>query len=129
MTTTKFLRRTWTRFSRLGKGRKKKQKWREAKGRHSKTREMRRGYPAIVKIGYRQSTKEKPAVIYNISQLEGKKEIILGKIGKKKKIEIAERAKEKKIQIVNLNIEKFLKLNKKIEKVKEKKWTLERKKN
>lgn len=123
MTTRKFLRRTWKRYSKLGKRRKKKQKWNEAKGRHSKTREMRRGYPSIVKIGFKQDTKERekmPVVVYNLKQLEGikEKQIVIGKVGKKKKIELAKMAKEKKIKVLNFNIEKFLK---KTEKKKEKK--------
>ncbi len=59
MTGAKFLRRTWTRHSKLGRGRKKKQKWNSPKGRHSKTREKRRGYPVSVSIGYKGDTKKR----------------------------------------------------------------------
>ena len=109
----KFLRRTSSRHSKLGRKRKAKQVWRKPKGRHNKMREKRRGYPAVVKIGYGKSNRKSLTTIYNIKELEKAKGIIVvGKIGKKKKIEIAKKAKEKGIKIYNLNIEKFLEENK-----------------
>jgi len=124
----KFLRRVGNRFSKLGKGRRKKQKWRRPTGRDNKMREKRKGYPAIVKIGYKQDVKtrgeikaKKPIMIMNVNDLEKikKNEIgIIGHMGKKKKIELAKIAKEKKIKVYNLNSEKFLK---KVEKVKKEK--------
>jgi large subunit ribosomal protein L32e len=124
----KFLRRNWSKASRLGRKRKNKQVWRSPKGRHSKTRGERKGYPAIVKIGYKQDTStsglienKTPVLVNNIKELLklGKNEIaILGNIGMKKKLEIAKFAKEKKIEISNLNIEKLLKKAEKIKKFK-----------
>jgi len=124
-----FLRRTWNRYVKLGKGVKKNQKWRRPTGRDNKMREKRRGYPVIVSVGYkgaeesRGKIKEKaPVWINNVQELEkvGKNQIaILGKVGKKKKLEIATMAKQKKIQIHNLNVEKFLQKNKPKEKEKE----------
>ena len=38
----KFLRRTWSRYSKLGKRRKKKQVWRKPTGRDNKMREKRK---------------------------------------------------------------------------------------
>lgn len=115
----KFLRRNWSKTSRLGRKRKNKQVWRSPKGRHSKTRGERKGYPAIVKIGYKQDTSTSgliqnkvPILVNNIKELGrlGKNEVaILGNVGMKKKLEIAKVAKEKKIQISNLNVEKILK--------------------
>src|SRR4030043_334868 len=115
----KFIRRNWTKFSRLGKKRKKKQVWRRAKGRHNKTREKRKGYPIKVMVGFRQEKgsrglieSKKPVMIMNVKELEkiGKNEIaIVGKVGKKKRIEIARKAKEKNIPVCNLNINKILK--------------------
>jgi large subunit ribosomal protein L32e len=115
----KFLRRTWNRYVKLGKGRKKKQKWRNPTGRDNKMREKRKGYPVVVSIGYKKPKKlretienKNPILIMNIKDLEkiGKNEIaIVGKIGKKKKIELAKKAKEMKIEIHNLNVKKFLK--------------------
>ncbi len=117
----KFLRRTWSRYSKLGKGRKKKQVWRRPTGRHNKMREKRKGYPAVVSIGYKSNResrlkiKEKiPVKIYNIKDLEKIKEneiAVVGNVGKRKKIEIAKKSKEMKIRIYNMNPEKFLKLN------------------
>ena len=130
----KFLRRTWNRYSKLGKGRKKKQVWRSPKGRDNKMREKRKGYPRVVSIGYKKSEKlrnnianKKPILVMNIKNLEKikKNEIaIVGKVGKKKKIELAKKAKEKKIQIYNLNVLKYLK---NLEKKKEKSESKEKK--
>jgi large subunit ribosomal protein L32e len=109
----KFLRRTWHKFSKLGKGRKKKQKWRRPTGRDNKMREKRKGYPAVVSIGYGSKKNEKnPVNVYNIKDLESVKEneiAVIGNVGEKKRIEMAKFALEKKIKIHNLNSEKFLK--------------------
>jgi len=116
-----FLRRTSNRYSKLGKGRKKKQIWRRPTGRDNKMRERRRGYPARVNIGYKNAEKEKGVVIKSPKELEkiDKKLIItVGNVGKKKKIEIAKKAKELKIQLSNLNTKKFLEENKPKEKKK-----------
>ena len=110
-----FLRRTSNRYSKLGKGRKKKQIWRRPTGRDNKMREKRRGYPARVSIGYKKTEKEKEIVIQNPKELEkvNKKSIIVvGNIGKKKKIEIVKKAKELKIQLSNINVNTFLEKNK-----------------
>jgi len=115
----KFIRRNWTKASRLGKGRKKKQVWRAPKGRHSKTRKKRKGYPTKVMIGFKQEKKgrnmiknKKPILVNNLRELENIKKgeiAIIGKIGNKKRIEIVKIAKEKGIPIHNLNVKKFLK--------------------
>ena len=117
----KFLRRTWSRYSKLGKRRKKKQVWRKPTGRHNKMREQTKGSAAIVSIGYRSNKKsrdklmnKKPVKINNLKDLEKIKEdeiAIIGSLGKRKKIEIAKRAKEMKIEIYNMDPEKFLRLN------------------
>jgi len=124
MAKKKFLRRVWGRHSKLGKRRKKKQVWRKPKGRDNKMREKRKGYPAVVKIGYKKAKgKETPFVVRNIKDLDkakksSEKNVLLGKVGKKKKIEILKKAREKKIPIQNVNTRKFLR---KINKEKEKK--------
>ena len=110
---TKFLRRTWNRYSKLGKKRKKKQVWRKPTGRDNKMREKRRGYPAVVSIGYKKAEKEHKKIIRvnnrkDFENIQKDAIVIFGKIGKKKKIELAKIAKEQKIKISNLNIEKFL---------------------
>jgi len=126
----KFLRRDSSRYSKLGKKRKKKQIWRKPTGRDNKMREKRKGYPAIVGIGHRTEkksrdtiNKKKPVLINSIKDLEnfGKKPdnkiAIIGSVGKKKKINLVKKAKEMKIKINNLKIEKFLKNAEKIKKV------------
>jgi len=115
----KFIRRNWNLKSRLGKGRKKKQVWRRAKGRHNKVREKRKGYPIKVMIGFRTEKKGrdliqdmKPVRILNVRDLEkvGKGQTaFVGKVGNKKRIEILKAAKEKKILVANLNVKRKLK--------------------
>ncbi len=117
----KFMRRDWTRLAKLGKKVKKNQTWKRPTGRDNKMREKRRGYPAVVSIGYRTDKIERGKIydkklvtVNNARELEkvGKNEIaVLGSVGKKKKLEIANRAKEKGIEIQNLNIGKFIKKN------------------
>ena len=116
---TTFLRRSWYRFSRLGKGRRKKQKWRNPTGRHNKLRNKRKGYSAVPSVGYSRDKKTRgkiedkiPMIVHNVGDLEkiGKNGIaILGKVGKKKILEIAKKAKEMKVKIVGLNADKLIK--------------------
>lgn len=115
----KFLRRRWYSYGKLGLKRKKKQKWRNPNGRDNKMREKRRGYLAVVSIGYgtEKARKgmvlgKKPIRVENLNELKKVKQneiAVLGKVGKKMKIEIAKHAKQNKIEIQNLNINKFLK--------------------
>ena len=114
---TKFLRRIWSRYSKLGKRRKKKQKWRNPTGRDNKMREKRKGRPAVVSIGYRKSKKERlgnknnTVFISNVKGLEKVKKgqkVMIKDIGNRKREEVAKAAKEKKIEIQNLNVKKFL---------------------
>ena len=128
----KFLRRTWHKYSKLGKGRKKKQVWRKPTGRDNKMREKRKGYPAVVSIGYKKDKKNLGKIngkvivmIKNIGELKNIKKnqiCLIGNIGKKRKIEIAEFAKDNKIEIFNLNAKSYLKKNpKKKKEIEEKK--------
>lgn len=116
----KFLRKDTFKKSKLGKRRKKKQKWRRPRGRHSKLREKRVGYMIQPSIGW-SSPKAvrgfmkgaRPKLIFNVKDLQNLKEdeiAILGKVGKKKKIEIAKEAITKNICIGNLNTKKFLEM-------------------
>ena len=108
---TTFLRRVWHRYSKLGKKRKKKQKWNKPKGRHNKMREKRKGYPAIVSVGYKKNRVERmkiadkiPVMIYNLKDLGkvGKNEmVVIVKIGRRKKTEIVKKAEEMKAHIYN----------------------------
>ncbi|MEK6917430.1 MAG: eL32 family ribosomal protein [Nanoarchaeota archaeon] len=118
---TKFLRRNSDKFSKLGLRKKKKQVWRSPKGRHNKMRKKRKGYPAVVSIGYATNRKTRGKIdnknqieVNNIKELAGLKNndiVLIGKIGKRKKIEIVKKLKEMKISVSNLNINKFLKKN------------------
>ncbi len=118
----KFIRRNWTKASRLGKGRKKKQVWRRAKGRHNKIREKRKGYPIKVMVGFKKEAKgrnlinnQKPILVSNLRELENIKKgeiAIIAKVGNRKRIELAKIAKEKGIQVHNLNINKIVKKEK-----------------
>jgi len=122
----RFLRRSWDRYSKLGKGRKKKQRWRKPTGRDNKMREKRRGYPKVVSIGYKKGNRKQITLIKNVNDLKNIKEkdmVIVGKIGKKKKLEIAKKAKEMKIELHNLNVKQLFKKierKKKIEEAKKK---------
>jgi len=114
----KFLRRAFGRHSKLGKRRKKKQVWRKPKGRDNKMREKRRGYPPIVKIGYRTKKDFRskingsvPVIIRNVKDLENMKKgniIIIGKVGMKKKIDLVKKAKEKNLEIHRMNSDNFI---------------------
>ncbi len=111
------------RFSKLGRRRKKKQKWRRPTGRHNKMRDKKRGYPIVVSIGYKQKNqirdlinKKTPITVYNLNDLKKANQnnvIIIGKIGDKKKAKLVEEIKKKNIEIVNMNINKFMKKIKK----------------
>jgi large subunit ribosomal protein L32e len=124
----KFLRRKNKAYSKLGRGRKKKQVWRKPTGRDNKMREKRRGYPAVVSIGYRGTKisrdtlkNKQPIMVMNIADLKNIKEsgiAIIGKVGKKKKLEIAVEAKKMKIEIYNMNPDKYIEKNKKVKKEK-----------
>jgi len=112
--TTKFIRTDYWRMSRLGKGRKKLQVWRRARGKHSKIRRRRKGYPAIPIIGYKQARKDSgkvlgllPVLVTNFKDLETIKStqgaIISSRLGAKKKIEIIKKAESMKIKILNMS--------------------------
>jgi ribosomal protein L32E len=119
----KFLRRTWSRYSKLGKGRKKLQKWRRPTGRDNKMREGKKGHPKTVSIGYKKEEKVKRKnnelriTLMNLNDLKKVKkdmEVIIGHIGKRKKIEIAKKAASMKIIIKNFKLEKELKSEEKL---------------
>ncbi len=109
----KFLRQDIMRHIKLGKHRKKIQKWRRPKGMHSKMRNKRKGYPASPGVGYKAAKKDKgkingliPKMIQNMKDLENTNNknivIISKKLGARKKIEIIKRAEEMKLKIFNV---------------------------
>ena len=111
MAKPKFVRTDSFRFSRIGKNRKKLQVWRGAKGKHSKLRRQRQGYPAIPTIGYGTPRKEAgkidgliPVLVHNLNELKSldKNSIaIIARIGAKKKIEMLKLASELQIKVSN----------------------------
>ncbi|HLD97927.1 MAG TPA: eL32 family ribosomal protein [Candidatus Nanoarchaeia archaeon] len=119
MTKRMFLRRNTTQYSRLGRKRKKLQKWRRPTGRDNKMRLKVKGKGPVVSIGYKKDLRERGKskgmeikTIKNISDIKNadkKFKYSLGKIGGKKKIEIAKISKEKGIDFVNFNYNKLLK--------------------
>lgn len=110
-----FLRRDWYKKIKFGKGVKKNQKWRAAKGRQNKTRLGRRGYGARPKVGYGADNETKHQVkghdavtINNVSELEKIKSgqgILIANVGLKKRKEIIAKANEKKLIILNKYME------------------------
>lgn len=118
-----FLRHKWFTASRLGKGRKKKQKWKKPIGRHNKLREKRKSRGRQPSIGFSSPrlvrgtiSGMKPVVVRNVNdlnKLNAKKseEVIalLASVGLKKKIEIAKKAVEIDMDFVNFNPKSFLK--------------------
>jgi len=99
----KFIRRNHDKYSRLGWGRKEKQKWRRPRGIHSKMRKRRKGYPTRPEIGMK-SPEKKIRLVGNMKELleAGKgEEIIIRKVGKKLRNEIEKKASESGIKILN----------------------------
>ena len=99
-----FARRGWYLFSKLGRGRKKKMKWRAPLGRHGKMREKRGGADKTVMIGYGTKDRKLITVVSNLKELEKTKikEVFLSStLGKKKRIEMLKKAKEMGIKILN----------------------------
>lgn len=128
MARKRFLRRVWKRHSKLGKGRKKIQKWKRPTGRDNKMREKRRGYPAVVSIGYKKPENSRQKInskevlrVNNINDLKKATKdniIVIGKIGKRKKIEVMKKAQELGLNIHKTNLNKFIKKNTKQKKEK-----------
>jgi len=114
----KFIRTDYHKYSKLGRRRKKKQKYRRARGIDNKIRLKEKGRLRNVEIGFRSEKKSRgllkglnPIMIYNLEDLKklNKNEIgIVAKIGDKKKALIAEYALNKNIPLSNLKPKKFL---------------------
>jgi len=135
----KFLRRKNQAYKKLGKRNKRMQILRKPTGRDNKMREKRKGYPAVVSIGYktdkivRGNIRDKqPVMIYNVKDLANVKEkqiAIIAHVGKKKRLEISKKAKEMKIEVHNVNVNKFIKKNEIKEKPKDEKSNKKLKEN
>jgi large subunit ribosomal protein L32e len=101
----KFIRRDSVRYSKLGKKRKKLQKWRKPKGRDSKMRLSRKSYPSSPTVGHKSQNKKTQTLVQNVNDLKKVNKdtiIILAKVGAKKKLEIIKQAQESKIKLLNV---------------------------
>lgn len=110
----RFLRSDTVRHLRLGKKRRTLQKWRRARGRHSKIRRKRAGYPVSPSIGYGSPCSlsgrikgKKPVVVETMKDLARLEEfniaIISRRVGSRKRLELIKIAREKGIQLLNLS--------------------------
>jgi len=108
----KFLRADTFRLSRIGKRRKKLQKWRRPRGKHNKLRLKRFGHPVQPGIGYATQKSQfgkiqelSPIVVNNLQELYSLNKnniaIISKRTGAKKKMEIIKKAYELNIKIAN----------------------------
>lgn len=107
----RFLRTAWTQKSKLGKRRRKRQKWRRARGRHNKIREKRKGRLRKVEIGYGKNKKFRgkingkiPIFIKNFKDLEKVKKndaVIIARIGRRKRLKIAGKINDIGAKILN----------------------------
>ena len=108
-----FKRTDISRYSKLGKGRKKLIKWRRPSGRDNKIREHRFGYPVAPTVGHKSQKNEAgkvkglvPLVVNNLNDFKKatKKNIIIlsAKVGAKKKLDLIKKAEEMKLRILNI---------------------------
>lgn len=113
----RFVRADTVRLKRLGKNRQKLQKWRKPKGRHSKMRKKRAGYPISPSIGHGTPRGSRgliegrmPLVVYSLNQLEsaGKNQVIVisRTMGARKRIELIKRASALGLPILNVREQK-----------------------
>lgn len=108
---SKFVRADSFRWSKLGKNRKKLQKWRRSKGIDSKIRKKKKGHPTFPRIGFKTNKKEIGKVkgktlklIHNMKELEqttSQDAIIIARIGARKRAEIIKKAEEMKLHVTN----------------------------
>ncbi len=108
----KFLRSDTSRHLRLGKKRRKLQKWRMPRGRHNKIRRKRFGYPLLPGIGFRKPVQHRDKInglqlmlVHNPAELAklGKNQIaVLARTGARKKLAMLKYAQEKGIKIANM---------------------------
>jgi len=134
----KFKRTDFSKYSKLGVRRKKKQVYRKAKGIDNKIKLKMKGHLRKVMIGFKNNNKTRelvlglePVHIFNVADLNKINEDKIGivaKVGMKKKIEIAEAALKDKKRLFNLNAKKFLEKVKEAEKIKQEKRTKREKK-
>ena len=102
---SKFVRSETVRFLRLGKKRRKLQKWRRPRGRHNKIRRKRVSYSSQPSIGYQKPRSERglvkghvPEMVHTLNDLNKIKKnsivILSGRVSAKKRLEILKKAEE-----------------------------------
>lgn len=107
-----FLRSDTVRHIRLGKTKRRLQKWRRPKGRHSKMRRKHVGYPVQPGIGYKQAAPvsglikgKKPVHITTLKDMDslqkGQLIIINRRIGARKRVDLLKKAHELHLSVLN----------------------------
>jgi len=109
---TTFLRTGTRRYKRLGRISKTKQRWRRARGRHSKIREKKKSKARKVEVGYKKAEAERGKIngkrivfVENLKQagrIEKGALVVVCKVGRKKRHEIDKIIKEKGGIILNI---------------------------
>jgi large subunit ribosomal protein L32e len=112
----KFLRVETCRTLRLGKLRRKLQKWRRPRGKSNKIRLGRFGYPLSPKVGFKTPKAQAgrvqglfPILVHNVTELQRltkNQAAILARVGARNKLEMIKKADELKIKILNLGVKK-----------------------
>ena len=111
-----FLRADTFRHLRLGKKRRKLQKWRRPRGHHNKLRLKRFSHPVQPGVGFGSPKSEAgkikgllPVRVHNLAEIEKlspKRHIaILARVGARKKLTLLKRAQELQIKISNVGKE------------------------
>ncbi len=113
-----FLRKDTHEMSRLGRARRKKQKWRKPKGRHNKLRAKIRNVGSYPGVGYRSPKPVrgtiagfKPVLIKNekdLAKIKAGEIAVLASVGLKNKIQIAKKASNLSFKFLNFDANKFL---------------------
>jgi len=107
-----FKRQESVRHLKLGKRKKSLRVWRRPKGRDSKMRLKRKGYPSSPTVGNKTPRKKSgkidnlvPRLVHNVKEAKALPEntiAIIAKIGAKKKLELIKLLNERKIRILNV---------------------------
>lgn len=108
----KFYRHLWWKFPKFDKV------WRKPKGIDNKMRLQLKGYPPIVRVGYRgpiavrglHPSGKTIVIVHNVAELEkvdrdSQIVYISGRVGKRKRSEIIKRARELGVKIANARVE------------------------
>lgn len=112
-----FLRSDTRRLLRLGKKRRNLQKWRRPKGRHSKIRKGRVGYPGSPSIGHGRPAihaglikGKTPVVVLTIKEIDKLSKdnivVISRRVGARKKVELIKHVQQKGLMILNVKKDK-----------------------